>query len=107
MPDLIRHTTPTARTENRCMLCTGPIGVGETYTRDTLVFDGRVYAWTECRECAAEKVGSLVLDWAGDPDEGVDAAHAHEWACENPDNPTAVAFLRRWVGEEARDGAAQ
>lgn len=107
MPDLIRHTIPSARTAHHCMLCTGHIGVGETCTRDTLVFDGRVYDWTECRECTDANVGAAVLDWAGDPDEGVDAEHAHSWACENPDNPAAVAFLQRWGGEGARDGAAQ
>lgn len=96
MPDLIRHTTPTARTTHRCMLCTGPIDVGETYTRDTLVFDGRVYDWIECQQCTDAKVGASAFDWAGWPDAGAAAEDAYEWAEEHPDDPDAVAFLERW-----------
>lgn len=82
-PQLLRESTPTARKSHHCSLCTGPIHPGQTYFRDTLVYDGSVYDWLTCPACDADDIHMLVLDWAGGYlDEGVSVEVAYEWATE-------------------------
>ena len=98
--------TPTARKTHFCSLCTGPIHPGQTYVRDTLVYDGSVYDWLTCPACVADSIHMLALDWSGGyMDEGITADITHEWAAETvihgaPDEQRAAKnFLERAGGE--------
>ena len=92
-PQLLREANPTARKAHRCSLCTGPINVGETYSRRTLVYDGQVYDWLDCYACQTDKIVNLVAEWAYGED-SVYPETAYEWATETasyPGNQTDAA----------------
>lgn len=76
---LLHEGRPTARKTHRCSLCTGPISLGETYSRQTLVYDGQVYDWLECSACEADEIVSLVAEWTYSED-GINPEAAYEWA---------------------------
>jgi len=81
MPQLISELNPTARKIHRCMMCGGGIRPGERYSRDTLVYDGRIYSWVECPACQSDHVCNEVHAWTGGwYDEGVGIEEASEWA---------------------------
>ena len=86
MPTLLRSSTPRARKAHRCSSCTGVISVGETYQRDTLKYDDRVYDWLSCEGCEALHLEVWV--WADRPDEGVGPEDYEAWADEHLDDPT-------------------
>ena len=97
---LIRERKPIARKAHRCQMCGGPINPGETYRRDTLVYDGRMYDWIECPACTTDGICTEVHAYTGGGiyDEGVGIEQADEWAHESADStggsgPTA----RRWL----------
>ena len=99
MPHLISEKKVTARKAHGCMLCTATaIQPGQQYIREVYAFDGRVYTWISCTDCAA--IGGEVYEWYGQPDEGVGADSYYEWACEHRDDARAVAYLARsgWEG---------
>jgi len=94
MVQVLRTARPTARKTHRCDLCGGPINPGETYSRQTNIYDARVYDWLTCPACAP--VMTAVWAWLGSPwDEGVGTDEADEWAHEFTDDPLAVAYLAR------------
>ena len=95
MPTLIRESKPTARKVHRCEMCRGEIQPGETYSRQTLKYDD-LYDFNTCGPCVTDKVTSVVWEWCGGPDEGVNFMDAHEWAHDD-DSPAACAYLRRFA----------
>lgn len=103
MPQLLRSRTVTARKPHRCMTCNATaIRRGEQYQRDTYAYDGQVYDWVQCADCAA--IGGIVFEWAGHPDEGVGADDYMEWAREaanedTPEGEQARRYLARVAGE--------
>ena len=98
---LLHEARPKARKSHRCSLCTGLIKPGETYQRDTLVFDGRVYDWLTCPRCETDEISDRVAVWSyANQDEGYDAYTAHEWATETaryPGHPDDMATARRFL----------
>ena len=102
MPTLLSSKTVTARKPHRCGSCsTVAVQPGDTYTRESYVYDGRAYTWVSCADCAA--LMPEVWDWAGMPDEGVGPDEYAEWALDHRDDPThgeaARAFLIRTGSE--------
>lgn len=99
-PRLLHESAPTARKTHHCSLCTGAIHPGQTYSRDTLVYDGFVYDWLTCPACSADGILTMAFDWSY-RDEGIDAEVTHEWATETvihgtPDEQRAAKnFLER------------
>ena len=89
IPQLLREARPTARKAHCCSLCTGPISSGETYSRQTLVYDGQVYDWLECSACEADEIITLVAEWTRE--DGIDPEIAHEWATETARYPRCPA----------------
>ena len=87
-PQLLREARPTARKAHCCSLCTGPINVGETYSRRTIVYDGQVYDWLECYACQTDKIVSLVDEWTYGE---VSPDTAYEWATETSRYPGSQA----------------
>ena len=91
-----------ARKPHRCSCC-GAVCVqpGDTYQRDSILNDGRVYDWVMCLDCSA--AFSVVWDWAGSPhDEGIGPDTFAEWADEmQAHDPRAVAYLTRLRGATA------
>jgi len=109
MPDLL-HTTKvkSARKMHRCRICHGPaVQPGQSYERQTLIYDGRIYDWVQCDPCG--DLFATVYDWAGAwGDEGIGSEHFEEWASDFKDDPdhgeAARAFLKRaFPSEEASD----
>ena len=103
-PQLLREANPTARKAHRCSLCTGPINVGETYSRRTLVNDGQVYDWLECYACHTDKIVSLVAEWTHSGD-GISPDIVYEWATETASHPgsqtdAAKRYLDRAIRKE-------
>ena len=102
MPDLIKTRDVTARKAHGCQTCNDTaIQPGERYTRDTYVYDGRMYDWVQCAACSA--LGGIVFKWAGHPDEGVGRDDYTEWAREvidvgSADSARAREYLSR-IGE--------
>lgn len=102
MPDLINDKTVTARKPHGCMTCGTAIQAGETYSRQTYVYDGRVYDWVQCAECRA--LSGIVFRWVEDwYDEGIGQDEYVEWAREHRDDPTQGEAARAFL---ARSGAA-
>lgn len=95
MPDLLRSKTVTARKVHSCQTCfAAAIQPGQTYQRDTYVYDGRVYDWVMCEECNA--LASRVFAWADYFDEGIGADDYEEWAREHESSdPDALAYIIR------------
>lgn len=93
MPTGLRSEHPTARKEHRCSLCGGVIVKGETYHRQTNIYDGSIYDFLTCLGCGS--ILSDVYEWCGYPDEGVETREADEWAYEHHDDPRAEAYLLR------------
>lgn len=50
--EVLRNTTPIARKEHRCDFCGDIISIGETYNRQTNVYDGCIYDWVSHSECS-------------------------------------------------------
>lgn len=103
MPDLLREKTVTARKPHACATCTATaIKPGETYTRATYAYDGRVYDWVQCTDC--KQLADPVFGWTLDADCGIGAEDYLEWAREHVDDPNwgerAAAYLRRATGSE-------
>lgn len=78
MPTCLREANPVARKAHRCDCCNGHIEPGERYHRSTNLYDGRVYDFRCCNGC--DGLTSVVWDWAGRPDEGVNCEDFIEWA---------------------------
>ena len=96
MPTEMRHATPKARKPHECSLCLGPISPGETYSKTTYVYDGRVYDWRTCAACLADKVSTAVFDWTEWDEDGIGPDDALEWAEENwRQDPAALRLLIR------------
>ncbi|HEU5223454.1 MAG TPA: hypothetical protein VFU07_07210 [Candidatus Lumbricidophila sp.] len=94
--ELLRSKMVKARKAHRCRTCASvAVAVGDTYSRDTYVYDGRVYDWVQCRECVA--LSGAVFNWCSYVDEGIGAEQYEEWATEHADHDErAQAFLARW-----------
>lgn len=101
----LRSARPTARKTHRCDMCAGWIKPGETYDRQTNIYDGRVYDWLTCQPCWP--VYGAVDTWLGGAyyDEGIGMDDAVEWARECTDDPLAVAYLARAEAAWAEDAA--
>jgi hypothetical protein len=100
MPTLLSEKTVKARKPHACRCCeTVCIQPGDSYTRSTYVYDGRVYDWVICTGCAA--ITTDVWDWADGPEEGISAEDYQEWAQDMLASPhggerdAAQAFLDR------------
>ena len=103
-PQLLREAHPTARKAHHCSLCTGPIRPGETYSRQTLVYDGQVYDWLECSACEADEIVSIVAGWTYGED-GISPETAHEWATETarcPRHPADSLTAKRYLDRANR-----
>ena len=61
---------PSARKEHTCMYCGGTIHKGETYCRNTIAYDGRVYDWVN--HCKCEELASLLDMYYRNNDDGLD-----------------------------------
>jgi len=95
MPDLLKTKDVIARKAHGCQTCNATaIQPGEMYTRDTYVYDGRIYDWVQCVECST--LGGAVFRWAGYPDEGVSRDEYYEWARELVDTDTLEGERARW-----------
>jgi hypothetical protein len=101
MPTLISHSNPRARKSHRCMMCGGRIQPGEQYSRDTLVYGGRIYSWVECPACQSDHICNEVDAWTGGwRDEGVGIEEADEWAHETvrlAKTEDLREIARRWL----------
>lgn len=100
MTALVKAKTVTARKVHACRCCgAAAIQPGETYTRETYVYDGQIYDWVMCAPCRV--IAGDVYDWAGSPDEGVGNDQYVEWAEEmaalgtEAEKAHALAFLSR------------
>lgn len=97
MRKLISEKWVKARIPHRCLYC-GVVAIkaGQQYRREVYVYDGRIYTWVSCKDCAA--ISSDVYEWYGCPDEGVSADEFDEWALQYRDeNYDAESYLlRRW-----------
>ena len=101
MPQLLKSKTVTARKPHCCSGCTtSAVAVGDQYLRETYIYDGRVYDWVSCQECASLQM--VVWDWAGRPDEGIGFDEYVEWAREAKGDPehgeAARTYLARIAG---------
>jgi hypothetical protein len=104
MPTLLHEARPTARKDHRCSCCNGAIRVGQPYSRDTFVYDGRVYDWLTCPGC--EPLRAIVWDWSTAMyDEGLGADDYREWASDNQDDPVHGEAARAFLARSAGDGA--
>lgn len=99
-PQLLRESSPTARKTHNCSLCAGLISTGQTYSRDTLVYDGHIYDWLTCSACTEDGILQLAFDWSYTY-EGIDVETVREWAEEtarhgSPDDQRAAEnYLER------------
>ena len=98
MPQLIATKVQKARKPHRRRCCWSvAIEPGETYTKDTYVYDSRVYDWICCGDC--RDLTNTVWEWAYRPDEGVGEDTYLDWAREFENDPehgeSARAFLNR------------
>lgn len=102
MPTLLSSKLVTARKPHPCYTCgSGAVKPGESYRRETYVYDSRIYSWISCTLC--DELMSEVYTWCGRPDEGVGGEDYIEWARVSVSNPEwgdrARAFLTRRLGE--------
>lgn len=80
-PQLITEKVVTARVRHQCQTCNRPAAEpGGQYTRETYVYDGRVYNWVQCQPCRGILVE--VHAWSSS-DWGVGADEYAEWADEH------------------------
>lgn len=87
-----------ARKAHACSACWGfAARPGESYKRQTYLFDDRVYDWITCVEC--QPLTNIVWEWAGGPDEGVNEDDFLEWARDHEADPkhgeAAHSYLAR------------
>lgn len=113
MSELLKSKTMKARKAHPCSYCgAAAVQPGETYTRDTFLFDGYVYDWVSCAPCS--DMYKVVRAWSNAfGDEGLNGEDYAEWASDHKDDPehgeTARAFLARafpaalGLGGEATD----
>lgn len=100
-PQLLRRSTPTARKTHYCSLCTGPVMSGQTYTRETVVYDGHIYDWLTCTPCLDDEIYQIALGWSSRFGEGIEPEIVYEWAEEtvrhgSPDDQRAAKnYLER------------
>ncbi|KAA9104994.1 hypothetical protein [Microbacterium rhizomatis] len=95
MPDLLKTKDVKARKPHSCETCNmTAIQPGETYSRDTYVYDGRIYDWVQCAACSA--LCGIVFAWAAYPDEGVGRDDYTEWAREVAADDTLEGERARW-----------
>lgn len=95
---LLDSTTPTARKPHRCELCGRRIDVGEKYTANKNVFDGRVYTFKECAHCKAlQRVTSFGdhLDECSRYGDGFCGDDAMQWEPETRREMALNSQLRR------------
>ena len=98
MTTRIRDAQPKARKAHICQMCNGPIAPGDTYSRATMIYDGRIYDWVECSACQADSVCHEVHASWGFCEEGVGFAQAEEWAHETVRlGGPAQDMARRWL----------
>lgn len=102
MPLLLREKTVVARKGHLCDTCeTTAISVGETYSRQTYVHDGRVYDWVQCESSRA--IAGLVFTWMEDwYDEGISRDDYVEWAREHRDHPLHGDAARAYLSRASR-----
>lgn len=95
MPNLLKSKKVTARKVHSCATCGGgAIQPGQTYQRDTYVYDGRVYDWVMCEEC--EALASRVFAWVSYAEDGIGSEDYEEWAREHESSdPDALAYIVR------------
>lgn len=93
MPQRLSDATPKARKEHQCRTCYSTIKVGEVYSNETYVWEGTVYTWKTCIDCAL--ISNDVYHWCADPDDGITDRDYFEWAIENNELPEAAAYLER------------
>jgi hypothetical protein len=93
MPQRLSDSTPKARKEHKCMTCYITVNVGEVYSKEAYVYEGKVYSWITCADCAL--IQNDVYYWCADPDFGVGPEEFLEWAIYNRDIPEATAYLER------------
>ncbi len=96
----ITVTRPRARTPHTCNLCVRVIQPGETYERQTNLFDGRIYTFKTCAHC--QQLAALYLHEWWDDDAGYGPETVDSW---EPATVTGlrhkVQWNRRWT---RRDG---
>lgn len=93
MSEVLRTARPKARKEHRCEWCRTTINPGDTYSRQTCAYDGRLYDWVACLACLS--ISHVVSAYWGHPSEGIDETSYHDWAEENAEDERAVAWLSR------------
>lgn len=101
MPQRLSARLPEARKEHQCRTCYSTIAVGQVYSNETYVWEGTVYTWKTCGDCAL--ICGDVYHWCADPDEGIGAYEYFEWALENKELPSAAAYLERYGYEDPED----
>lgn len=103
MPVLLREKTVVARKAHHCGTCEGTaISPGESYSRQTYVYDGRVYDWVQCDGCRA--IAGLVFTWMEDwYDEGISRDDYVEWAREHQDHPLHGDAARAYLARVSRE----
>lgn len=80
---VLESATPTARTEHRCNNCGRTIAPGETYHRQSNVYEDRAYTWKSCQHCEATAQLLDLYSWADDYGVGPDNFVNHDpetWA---------------------------
>lgn len=96
MSIVIKSATVKARKTHRCMNC-GCVAIqpGQTYERQTCVYDGRIYDWVSCAACNA--IFGLVWDYWGEPDEGIGEDSYVDWADEHENDPAYGELARAYL----------
>ena len=87
------HTTRRARKPHHCHLCGTTIHPGDHYHHQTTLADGTFQTWRNCQPCSTV-ITRTRAHWF-DYDHGVDPDTATAWATDNPNDPTAAAYLAR------------
>lgn len=95
MSEILSEKRTTARKSHPCETCDATaVQPGEQYRRVSLIVDGSIVTWVQCRQCRA--LISRVIDWMGpDGDEGASRDDFVEWAREHPDDTDAIAWRGR------------
>lgn len=101
MPELIgERTIRSARKMHRCRTCFAPAALaGETYKRQTYVYDGRVYDWVSCQPC--DEICGEVHSWSMS-EEGVTAFDYYEWADEYRNDPCLGSAARAYLARRSK-----
>lgn len=100
--DIYEQRTRKARKEHECEACGGHIRPGDTYTRETMLYDGRWDNTTRCARCQLIFEHLVTMIRSGDgfgeewPDSRLNCGHEYRERWE-VDPPAWLAALAFWM----------